>query len=351
MTDNPALTLYNPADPPIRLAGFAWFARDRVYHRLPRIFPKSFRVELECVAAHGTGGQIQFQTDSARVAVKVKLNEAHSLYHMTAVGQGGFDCYIGPPCEQYMAGITRFDRAATEYEAVVLNAPDRQLRNVTLNFPLYSGVEEVQIGLDDGAQLLAPPPYADDRPIIVYGTSITQGGFASRPGMLPTNILSRWSNRPYINLGFSANGKGDPEVAEAMVEIPNPALFVLDYEANAHLEGLKNTLETFIGILRATHLKTPILVVSRLHYNSDQLDPASEATRLVTRDFQRDTVERLSEAGDEHLAFLDGGPLLGGDDYFECTVDGGHPTDLGFLRIAQGWWPVINSLTADRLIV
>jgi len=339
-----------PYEAPMQLAGFAWFAKDRVYNRLPRNFGKPFRDPVEELAAHRAGGQIRFQTDSPRVAVRVKLKGAHNMDHMPASGQCGFDCYAGEPGAQHFCGTSRIDRSLDQYEAAVMNVPDRKMRAVTLNFPLYQGVDEVLVGLAPDAQILQPPPYADERPVIVYGTSITQGGCASRPGMLHTNILSRWSNRPYINLGFSGNGKGEPELAEAIAEIQNPGGYVLDYEANAGLDGIKSTLDPFIAILRAAHPKTPILVVSRTRFAAEWLNPEALAAREQARDFQLDTVDRLQSAGDENIFFLDGGGLLGEKDWEECTVDGGHPTDLGFLRMAEGLWPVLNTVLGDKII-
>jgi len=339
-----------PYEAPMQLAGFAWFPKDRVYNRLPRNFGKPFRPDVEYLAANTAGGQIRFQTDSPRVAVRVKLKEAHNMDHMPATGQCGFDCYAGAPGDQHFCGVARFDRAADHYESIVMSAPDRKLRAITLNFPLYQAVEEVLVGLAPDAQVLLPPPYVDDRPVIVYGTSVTQGGCACRPGMLFTNILSRWSNRPYINLGFSGNGRGDPEVAEAIADVPNPGGCVLDYEANAGQEGLENTLDAFIAILRAAHPQTPILVVSRIPFAGELLDPEVVSAREKSRDFQRDTVARLQSAGDPHIFFHDGADLFGGKDWEECTVDGVHATDLGFLRMAEGLWPVLNTILGDRMM-
>ena len=334
---------HDPAQPPFALSGFAWFARDRVYRRLPLDFPQAFRPPVLELAACTAGGQVRFRTDSTAVVVRATLAGAHNMDHMPATGQCGFDCYVGEAGAQRFAGVTRFDRAQEVLESVVLRAPDRVLRSVTLNFPLYQGVEEVRVGLEPGAEVLPPLPYADPRPVVVYGTSITQGGCASRPGMAYTNILSRWLNRPFVNLGFSGNGCGDTEVAEAMGEIPEPAAYVLDYEPNAGPEGMQKTLEPFLDVLRAAQPSVPILVASRIRYASDALDPASEESRLRSCDFQRETVARRCAAGDGALSFLDGGELLG-QDFDECTVDGVHPTDLGFLRIAQGLRPALETL-------
>jgi len=227
---------------------------------------------------------------------------------------------------------------------VLLDLSTANLRNVTLNFPLYRGVEQVSVGLERGARIEPPPPYADDRPVVVYGTSITQGGCAARPGMAYTNILSRRLNRPFVNLGFSGSGRGEPEVARCVAAVPNPALFLLDYEANAWADRqLERTLPGFIDILRERHAETPILVVSKIRYPRELLEPDVLQGAADRRAFQRDLVDQRRAAGDANVHFLDGAGLLG-DDFDECTVDGSHPTTLGFWRMARGLEPALRRI-------
>jgi hypothetical protein len=289
------------------------------------------------------GGQVQFRTDSRKLSVKVKLAAPASSDHMPQTGVAGFDCYLGPPKRQRYCSTTRFAFRADSYTCPLFDFPNRRMRNVTLNFPLYQGVKDVLVGLEPGARAQAPPPYDDARPVVVYGTSITQGGCAARPGMVFTNILSRRLNRPFVNLGFSGSGKGEPEVARSVAEIPDPACYVLDYEGNAGDGLLEQTLGTFIGILREAHPETPVLVVSKVRMARDHFSPAAIRTCEEKREFQRRAVEERRAAGDEHIHFLDGGGLLGRD-FDECTVDGVHPTDLGFWRIAKGLAPVLRGI-------
>jgi lysophospholipase L1-like esterase len=220
------------------------------------------------------------------------------------------------------------------------------MRNVTLNFPLSQGVVEVLVGLDEKAEILPPPPYKNDKLVVVYGTSITQGGCACRPGMAYTNILSRRLNVEFINLGFSGSGRGEPEVAQTIAEIPNPACFVLDYEANCvSAELLQKTFPEFIRILRSAHPNVSILAISRIPTASESFNQAARKTRLERRDFQKRTVDELRAKGDRMISFKDGSDLLG-EGFDECTVDGSHPTDLGFLRMADGLTPVLKKILA-----
>ncbi|GBF72356.1 hypothetical protein PA598K_00605 [Paenibacillus sp. 598K] len=233
----------------------------------------------------------------------------------------------------------------TEYEASFYDWKEKRLHHVTLNFPLYQSVEEVWIGVDQDAAVGAAAAYVSDKPVVVYGTSITQGGCASRPGMAYPNLLSRKIPYEFINLGFSGSGKGEPEVARTIASIRNPAMFVVDYEANVpSVEHLAETLPIFIHILRERHPDAPILVVNRIASAMERLDPELHQLLIDRRNVQHTTVERFRDAGDSNVHFLDGRTMLGDDYPEECTVDGLHPTDLGFLLMSRSIEPVIRKL-------
>ncbi len=340
-----ALRWHFPYQEPFALAGFAWFALERCYRRLPRNANHPLPPMVDMLANHTAGGQIRVQTDSTRLAIRVRLAGRADMDHMPATGQCGFDLYVGPPGAQRYLATTRADcRRRSKYEFLLLHTPERSLRNFTINFPLYQGVKEVSIGLDDDALLAPPLPYAQPGRIVAYGTSITQGGCASRPGSAYTNILSRRLQREFINLGFSGNGRGEPELAELMAEIADPACYLLDYEANCEDSAhLQRTLPPFIDILRSAHPATPILVLSRIPFANDLLHTDWLQTRVRNRDYQRELVETRRRQGDANIFFADGANLLG-EDADECTVDGVHPSDLGFMRMADALEPVLRGI-------
>ncbi|MEK6793971.1 MAG: SGNH/GDSL hydrolase family protein [Spirochaetota bacterium] len=329
---------------PFRVSGLAWYDTEKRFRRMPLTpspgIPSAVRSLSDCTS----GAQLQFHTESARVAVRVALAAPAGMDHMPSTGQCGLDCYIGEVGSMRFAGVTRIPYGASNYEVPVLTASARERRRITLNFPLYQGVKSIAIGIEDGTRIEAPKAYTVDGRIIVYGTSITQGGCAARPGMCYTNILSRRIDAEFINLGFSGNGRGEREVADVIAQIERPRLFVLDYEANCvSAELYRTTLPAFIGTLRAKHPATPILVISRIRYAHENISPTRDRDeRLV---FQRTLVEELRTHGDANIHFLDGSPLLG-DDFDECTVDGVHPTDLGFLRMADGIEPSLRRILA-----
>ncbi len=317
---------------PFRLSGFPWFGKDRVYRRLPVGVSGKIPRAVDELANCTAGGQVAFRSDSDQLAIRVELAGLANMNHMPATGQCGFDLYLGPPLKQRFHSVTKYDHTQTRYEVLIFDHPLRRMRHFMLNFPLYQGVKRVQIGLVPDARVEPPSAWAAADKIVAYGTSITQGGCASRPGLAYTNILSRLLNIEVINLGFSGSGKGEPEVVALVAEVPDPLLFVLDYEANAG-ETLAKTLPDAIRIIRKRRVDVPILVVSRIPFSTDITHPAVRRSRQTSRDMQSELVRKLRKAGDKQIRFVDGGRLLG-DDFDECTVDGVHPNDLGFMRMA-----------------
>jgi lysophospholipase L1-like esterase len=339
--DDKGIAWFDPRHPPFRLTGFPWIDEERVYRRLPVKPHWEIRKPVDDLANCTAGGQIQFQSDSEKIMIRVELRQPSGMYHMPATGQSGFDLYVGEPGHQRYHATSRFDAQAGDYEVVLFEGAKAQ-RHFTLNFPLYNGVRSVQVGVMAGSSIAAPVPYTQLGSIVVYGTSITQGGCAARPGMAYTNILSRRLNREFVNLGFSGNGRGEPALARLINQIDHQRLVVLDYQANAG-ESIRDTLEPFIDILREAHRDLPILVISKIRYARELADPEKLKKAEDLARFQKELVDRRTASGDRSLYFLDGGTLLG-EHAHECTVDGVHPTDLGFLKMANTIEPTIASI-------
>ncbi len=352
------LRFLSPDDAPLRLTGFLFRDRDKVYRRMPLKPAEPFSPGVENLAWNTAGGQVAFRTDSPRIVLKVKMRGNNVMYHMAQTGTAGFDLYAGEPGRQRFAAVTRFAAGAPEYTAQVFKTSRPKMREFTINFPLYAGVESVYIGVDEKAKVEAPTPWADDRPIVIYGTSITQGGCAARPGMAYTNILSRMLNRPVVNLGFSGNGKGEAGVAAEIAKVAAPAMFVLDYDANSGgAEKIAETMPVFIDVLRKSHPTTPILVISRIRPGGEALDYARDeeaprsAAQAASVKVQRELVEKRRAAGDRNLYFLDGGTVINSEDWDEVTVDGSHPTDYGFALMARSIAPVVAKILAESTSV
>jgi hypothetical protein len=331
--DKNGIVWFDAQEEPFSLVGFEWIKQDSVYRRLP-VHPNwEIRSGVDELANWTAGGQIRFRTDSKRILVKVELSAKSGMYHMPATGQSGFDLYMVDEGIQRYLKTSRFSPDTIAYQAELFNADENHLRTFTLNFPLYNGVNSLKIGLEYKSGIQAPPPFSFPGKIVIYGTSITQGGCVSRPGMAYSNIISRKLDAQFVNLGFSGNGRGEPALAHLISQISDVSLIILDYEANAS-KTIVNTLEPFIDILREEQPDTPILIMSKTRYARAIEGSKGYELLLSNRDFQEMLVNEKKAAGDKNIYFLDGSTVLG-DDYDECTVDGVHTSDLGSKRIAD----------------
>lgn len=331
---------------PFELAGFKYFEEDRLYWRLPAKPSRELPDGPAYLRKQTAGGQVRFQTSSKKIAVRGELVNTSSMHHMPATGQSGFDLYLGAPGEQRFYNNTKIPPNETKFSQDLMILDSSEKLNCTINFPLYNEVKSVEIGLEPGAEILPPPPYADEKSVIVYGTSITQGGCAGRPGMAWTNILSRKLNLEFVNLGFSGSGRGEPEMAEIITEMPcEPLLYILDYEANCvSPERFAETLPEFIDILRGKYPLVPILVLSKIKFPAEAFLKNQRERYRKQLEMQKELVKKRREAGDENIFFFDGCRLLDDSFYDECTVDGVHPNDLGFFTIARNLEPEIRKI-------
>ena len=206
-------------------------------------------------------------------------------------------------------------------------------------------MDDIEIGINKDAKLYKPTSHKNKGRVVIYGTSVTQGGCAARPGMSFTNILSRKLDKEFINLGFSGSGLGEKELADIINLIDDVDLIILDYEANGGATGdMKNNLEPFIDTLRNKSKTVPILVLSKIPFSVDAFNKKGMDHRKFYYDFQKDMVAKKIKEGDKHIYFLDGNNLFGNVDVDEMTVDGYHPTDLGFYMMAKNLEKPIKNL-------
>ncbi len=211
-----------------------------------------------------------------------------------------------------------------DFESVVdIEKPKERL--ITIHFPLYASVESLSIGLQEGATLKRAPDYGMEKPVVFYGSSITQGAAASRPGMNYENILSRWLNCNHINLGFSGSARGEKEMAQYIAGL-DMAAFVMDYDHNSSVEELRENHSTFFKIIREKNPNLPILILPRPRFYLKDED-------LLRRDIVYSTFWFANNSGDKNVYYLDSRQLMelakG-----EGSVDYIHPTDLGYYSMA-----------------
>lgn len=316
------------------IEGQGWSNTAAPFDRLPAKAEKLVRPAVWNLSRHSAGICVRFRTNAKQIHARWKLTSASlAMPHMPATGVSGVDLY-GRDDKGHFRWVATGRPSAQENTARLVSGLDGASREYVLYFPLYNGVSSLEVGVPDGATLEPgqPRPTAHARPIVFYGTSITHGACASRPGMVHTAILGRWLKRPVINLGFSGNGRMEAEVAKLMTEI-DAAVYVIDCLPNIQAQQVTERTAKLVHILREARPDVPIVLVEDRNY-ADSFFVATKAKRNSTSQAAlRAEFEKLRETGVSNLHYISGPELLGDDG--EATVDSSHPTDLGFMRQAQ----------------
>ena len=277
---------------------------------------------------HTAGGRVRFSTDSPYILLFCETSAPICcMPHMPLTGSQGFDLYARegdrevflkaffPQAE--LAGATAFSGA--------YDAPERKMTSYTLNFPLYGTCRRLLIGLSPDAVLAEGERYEDPLPVLFYGSSITQGACASRPGTCYIAELSRRFGFDYRNFGFSGSAKGEDAVVDYMASLPMRA-FVSDYDHNApSSEHLRATLPNLYRKVRAAHPGMPFFCLS---------SPGATCG-LARRDDIFSIYKEARLAGDRNVFFVDGAEMFRGEFSDDCLVDHCHPNDLGFYRMVK----------------
>jgi hypothetical protein len=225
-------------------------------------------------------------------------------------------------------------------EYVMLEKGEPVYREYLLNLPLYDGVESLFIGVNADADISKPmePFLLSKKTVVYYGSSIAQGGCASRPGMAFTNILSRKLDRSFINLGFSGEGTFDESVGEAICEV-DAALYVIDCNPNTNPELIYERAVKLVQQLKKNRPEVPVLLVENFLFDKSYFMPEKMSGEILKRTELKKAYESLKKSGITNLYYQTGEGLTGND--HEATVDGVHPTDLGMFRIAEFLFPQI----------
>ncbi len=327
------ICFYDAKEKPFVIYGV--FYENGKFRRLPEEVAKTVNEGVLALHANTAGGRIRFRTNSPYVAIHTEMPFVGKMPHFALTGSAGFDLYIREDKDCYFKTfIPPF--GITDGYGSVIDFPTSEMREITINFPLYSDLSELYIGLSKNSSVEKATPYKNEKPIVFYGSSITQGGCASRPGLSYQNILSRRFDTDILNLGFSGSAKGETEIAEYIKNL-SMSVFVYDYDHNAPTaEHLRETHEKMFKIIREQNPELPVIMMSRPRcFLNDQ-----EKERL---EIIRKTYLNAIENGDKNVYLIDGKTLMK-DTGNEGTVDDAHPNDLGFYSMAKAVGDVLENI-------
>ena len=322
------LDFYDYKSDKFSVFGFYDFYNTDTPLRIPDDIAKCVSVGVDGANPLNAGGRICFTTDSKTVAIMAEV----SCYHgasFTAIALAGFDLNVKENGKFHRRFIFRpKDNPNLPYSGKV-QLTDGE-KDILLHMPNYGAVKSLKIGVEKGSKIQPLNPYKQNiKPILYYGSSITQGGCASVPGNTYENIIGVRTNVDFINLGITGWAMGEPKMAEYIAK-QDISLFVYDYDHNApNLQYYKDTHYSFYKQIREAKPDLPILVVTRPDV---ELNPTITDPRIAVA---LETVERAKDEGDNNIYFINGYDLFGKEDLDLCTADGGHPNDLGFYRMAN----------------
>ena len=328
-------------DAPFSVHGVRYDASVGRFLRMPKEDAARVSASVLGLNERTSGGRVRFRTDSPYVSVYCVAPAFDPMPHMPVTGSHGFSVYSGGA---FAGKITPSvsEVISPENDRIHFGGSvrlgDNGWRDIEIYMPLYGGVCELYIGVQDGASLDEPKEYKYKKPIVIYGSSITQGACASRPGNDFAMRLSRLLDADVLNLGFSGNGNAEPEMLDYLTRIDASAyIFDYNYYSDRPDRILPPHYEVY-ATLRRAHPKTPILMIDKPSYVFAGKDYEIRSKMI------RDTYERAIRDGDGCVAMMDAKDLFGETEPDACVVDTDHPNDLGFYRMAESIFPRLKKL-------
>jgi lysophospholipase L1-like esterase len=307
------------------------------YDRLPSKAEKIVRGPVWSLSRHSAGISFRFNTDAAEIKIRHTVGGANlAMPHMPATGVSGVDLYgLDSDGKWKWVDVTRPKAVETTH---TISGIDPGMRTYMGYLPLYNSTVQVEIGIPEGSTFQPVAPRAQ-KPIVFYGTSITHGACASRPGMPHPAILGRRLDYPVINLGFSGNGRMEAEVGALLTEI-DAAVYVIDCLPNMNAQTVTERAEPLVRQIREVRPETPIILVEDRSFTNSWIFASRRKHHQESRAALIRAFDSLVSSGVKNLYYLEGENLLGDDT--EGATDGSHPNDLGFLRQADVFEPVLK---------
>ncbi|MCW1914450.1 SGNH/GDSL hydrolase family protein [Luteolibacter sp. GHJ8] len=343
-TPEPALSWHDVKGWGLEGRAFGEMERKNWFDRLPAAAEGKVTKAVWQLGQDTSGMLVRFKTDATVIWANYQLRRPNlALPNITAIAASGLDLYAKDPKGQWRwAGVTRPNSKHVRQEIIKGMSPG--MREYMLYLPIKNGIEKLEIGLPPDAKFEPVAPRTE-KPIVFYGTSITHGASASRPGMTHTAILGRRLDRPVINLGFSGNGRMDAAVGDLLVKI-DAAVYVIDCLPNMNADAVRRKCIPLVKQLRAAKPDVPILLVEDRRNTNSWLLPERNKHHDANHLALRECMEKLKAEGITGLHYLPGDALLGDDG--EAATDGSHPSDLGFVRQADQFEPLLKACLAPK---
>ena len=341
------IRFYDVVKPPFKLYGVLVPQNEgEPFYRMPPEIAENVNRGVAAMNRCTAGGRVRFKTDSPYVAIRVDMPSELDL--LDRGSHLAFTCTAGMDLYEFVDGKERYvmtfipPLAMQDHYESIIEFPDARDRELTINFPLYGGFTRLLIGVSDSAKLEKGREYTHKLPVVYYGSSVTHGGCASRPGNSYQSLISQRLDCDYINLGFSGWARGEKAMAEYIKKLPMSA-FVFDYDHNAPtLEHLEQTHAPFYRIVREANPDLPIIFSSRPHGSALTVWRTDEEVEKRYQIIKR-TYDEAVSSGDRNVYLIDGREMMK-DIPDSWGVDLSHPNDLGFHAMANAFGDVLQKI-------
>ncbi|HTN19549.1 MAG TPA: SGNH/GDSL hydrolase family protein [Pelobium sp.] len=309
----------------------SFFASADDYNRIDSVQRLPLPARVQELAQNSAGLSLNFETDAKSIRIKWELEKYMNLWNMTPVAINGLDLYAFENNKwQYVASARPTDE---KNSVLLIDQLDGKLRKYRLYLPLYSKLTKLEVGVPDSANIKTwAHPFTDKRKVVIYGSSITQGASASRPGMAYPSIISRKMGLETFNLGFSGSGKMEFDIAKILAKIPAD-VYVLDCVPNPTPQQIKERSYPFIKYLRSQKPEIPIIMMESVYRETAHWNNKTKTMVEQQNQAFKNTYNKLYAENQKHLYYITSDKLIGTD--HEATIDGTHLTDLGFMRISE----------------
>lgn len=337
---------YDVREAPFSIHGLYRPETEPFFHRMPMEVGEAASPGVDKLQRECAGGRVRFSTDSPYIAVRAQYHAVGRSSHLTLVSTTGFDLYIdGEFGSRYVKEFRMpYDMTDSYEQAVELEG--EIYRSYTMNLPVHACVASLQIGLKPGAKIGPARAYRAIDPVVFYGSSIVHGTAAGRPGNIYPLMISRMLNVDIRNLGCSGQAKGERALAEWMATLPM-SVFVCDYDYNAPtVDHLQATHYPMYEVIREKNSDLPYIMITRPNYWTLLRDQEDVLRR---RDVVMASYLKARQNGDRNVYFIDGMSFFSGEHQAEMTIDGVHPNDAGFLRMADSIGTVIRHALEKRI--
>ncbi len=314
------------------------------FQRLPNRAEGKVRKAVWDLSGNSAGLAIHFNTNAEQITVRYGVTGSKAMNHMPATGKSGVDLYAIDSDGKWRFASGKFsfgDTITYRYDHLMQSEYHKCGFEYRLYLPLYNSVEWLEIGIPDSASI-SFIPQLKEKPLVVYGTSIAQGGCASRPGMGWTNIVSRKLDLPVINLAFSGNGPLEKELVDLIYEL-DAAMVIFDCLPNmGSLTSDEVKQRTTYAVSRIREKSNvPILIVDHIGYSNDQTNSTRKEIPVRLNAASKETYDSLKRVGVSNLYHLS-------KEEIQFPVDGSvdyvHPNDLGMQAYAAAYEKAIRQI-------